>query len=336
MSTNYNQKICNMDFNTNELDESDLENITKIEQSIQEFATGDNIDNLLSSIIKIPVVVHIVYNTEAQNISDAQIISQIEALNKDFRKQNGDVENVPQAFLPFVVDTNIEFALAVRDPNGNPTNGITRTSTSQIQFMEPHGDTLGRKNQPIKHSDQGGCDPWSPTKYLNIWVCNLIYHDNELGILDHSSGYSQFPGGETKHDGVVINCDSFGTTGDRRPHRKLGRTATHEIGHWLNLKHLWGKSGGCTGRDDDDDVSDTPHQKGRNNGSPTFPSTDQSCDDTDINGTMFMNYLDLTDDECMCMFTIGQAVRMRATLNSARRHILSTDGLNPVTKYTDK
>ncbi len=82
-------------------------------------------------------------------------------------------------------------------------------------------------------------------------------------------------------------------------------------------------------------MSDTPHQKGRNSGSPTFPSTEQCCIDTDSNGTMFMNYLDLTDDECMCMFTLGQAVRMRATLITARRHILSSDGLTPVTTFAD-
>jgi hypothetical protein len=335
MNSNYDEKICNMDFDTSGLEASDLENIARIEQSIQQFANSDSVANLLSVTIRIPVVVHVVHNTEAQNISDAQVISQIEALNSDFRKLNRDLENVPQPFLPFVADTNIEFALAVRDPNGNSTNGITRTLTSEIQFIEPHGDPLGHKNQPIKHSDQGGHDPWPTDKYLNIWVCNLRYHNNDTGTLELASGYSQFPGGEAKHDGVVINYDSFGTVGDRRPHRQLGRTATHEIGHWLSLKHLWGKAGGCTGNDDDDDVSDTPHQKGRNSRCPTFPSTEQCCKDTGTNGTMFMNYLDLTDDECMCMFTLGQAVRMRATLNTARRHILSSDGLTPVTTFAE-
>lgn len=326
-----------MDFDLNRLTPLELEIIAKIEVFAQDFAKADAVE-LLSDTIKIPVVVHVVHNTKEQNISKAQVISQIVALNKDYQRQNSDAGNVPPEFLPDAANTKIEFALAVRNPNGMRTTGITSTNTTQTRFIEPQNDPLGSTDQPIKHSDQGGHDPWPTDKYLNIWICNLFYHKSD-GTLGHSSGYSQFPGGNPAHDGVVINYDSFGTVGNRIPHRELGRTATHEIGHWLNLRHIWGRAGTCpetAGTFDDDGINDTPAQKSPNEGCPTFPSTQQSCLGTGPNGTMFMNYMDYTHDECMCMFTTGQAVRMRATLKSYRRSILTSDGLEPITVFADR
>src|SRR5262245_17524663 len=247
---------------------------------------------------KIPVVVHVVYKTPAQNISDAQIQGQIDVLNADFRKKNADISTVPAPFQPFADDTRIEFELASRDPHNNPTNGIIRTSTATNAFT--HDDA-------VKAAATGGSDAWPRDNYLNIWVCQLAG-----GLL----GYAQFPGGAAATDGVVILHSAFGTTGTATAPFNLGRTTTHEVGHWLNLRHIWGDDGtGCWGSDF---VDDTPNQAGPNYGTPTFPST--SCGN-EPNGDMFMNYMDYVDDAAMVMFTKGQVNRMQDVLDSSRSSI---------------
>ena len=130
---------------------------------------------------RIPVVVHVVYKTAAENISQAQIDSQIRILNEDFRKKNADVANVPAPFAPLAGDARIEFVLASTDPDGNPTDGVTRTSTNKTSFGS---------DDEIKFSSSGGADAWDTTEYLNIWVGNL-----SGGLL----GYAQFPGGPCRH-----------------------------------------------------------------------------------------------------------------------------------------
>ncbi len=273
----------------------------QIEAQIQEYLKNNpERDNL---VINIPVVVHVVYKTSTQNISDAQIQSQMTVLNQDFRKLNPDVSGTPAAFAGLAADCQINFCLATRDPNGNPTTGITRTATTRTSFST---------NDYVKKSSRGGKDPWPASSYLNIWVCNL-----SNGLL----GYAQFPGGSASTDGVVIGYKYFGTTGQATYPFNKGRTATHEIGHWLNLRHIWGDDGtGCTGSDL---VSDTPNQGGYNIGCPTFPRV--TCSNGP-NGDMFMNYMDYTDDRCMFMFTAGQSGRMNATLSGTRSSILSSSG----------
>ncbi len=247
---------------------------------------------------QIPVVVHVVYKTAAQNISQAQIDSQIDVLNQDFRKKNPDVANVPAPFAPLAGDARIEFVLASTDPDGNPTNGVTRTETTKTSFSG---------NDDVKFSSQGGHDAWPRDEYLNMWVCQL-----SGGLL----GYAQFPGGAAATDGVVITHTGFGTTGTAAPPFDKGRTATHEIGHWLNLRHIWGDDGdGCSGSDH---VADTPNQAGDNTGKPTFPKI--SCSNGP-NGDMFMNYMDYVDDDTMVMFTEGQIARMQACLDGPRSTI---------------
>ena len=247
---------------------------------------------------QVPVVVHVVYKTSAQNISDAQIESQIDVLNEDFRHENADLSTVPAIFVPLATDARIEFKLATTDPDGNPTNGITRTSTSVTDFG---GD------DEVKSAATGGADAWPADKYLNIWVCQLA--NNLLG-------YAQFPGGPAATDGVVVLHTAFGNTGTAAAPFGLGRTATHEIGHWLNLRHIWGDDGtGCSG---DDFVADTPNQGGPNYGAPAFPRV--SCSNGP-NGDMFMNYMDYVNDAAMTMFTIGQVTRMQATLDGLRSSI---------------
>ena len=249
-------------------------------------------------ITRIPVVVHVVWNTPAQNISDAQIASQIDVLNRDFRRTNPDVSTTPAPFLPLATDARIEFALATTNPSGAPTTGIERRQTSVASFSG---------NDAVKSAASGGMDAWPSSNYLNIWVCQL-----GGGLL----GYAQFPGGPAATDGVVILQSAFGTSGTAAAPFNLGRTATHEVGHWLNLNHIWGDDGsGCSGTDN---VSDTPNQGAANTGVPTFPRV--SCSNGP-NGDMFMNYMDYVNDRAMVMFSAGQVARMQACLDGARSTI---------------
>jgi hypothetical protein len=233
----------------------------------------------------IRVIVHVVYNDASQNIADAQIKSQITALNKDFRATNADRSKTPAAFKGFVSDSKVKFVL----------DRITRTETAEAAFADDDG---------VKRGSSGGIAPVDTTKYLNVWVCAL-----GGGLL----GYAQFPGGPATTDGVVLHYRAFGTKGTAQAPYNKGRSATHEIGHYLNLRHIWGDTPDCSGTDS---VADTPNAAGPNFGKPTFPTV--TCNNGP-NGDMFMNYMDYTDDDAMFMFTAQQVVRMRATLNGPRR-----------------
>jgi hypothetical protein len=236
-------------------------------------------------ITTIQIVVHVVYNEDDQNISDAQINSQVDVINRDFRGTNADIAQVPTVFQPLVGDARIQFRLA----------NVTRTQTNVASFSDDDG---------VKSAATGGADAWPADRYLNIWVCPL-----GGGLL----GYAQFPGGPIATDGVVITYTAFGTTGTAAAPFNLGRTATHEIGHWLNLRHLWGDDGtGCNGSDF---IDDTPNQAGANVGVPAFPHV--TCDNAP-NGDMFMNYMDYTDDVAMVMFTAGQVNRMQLAVDNDR------------------
>jgi hypothetical protein len=258
-------------------------------------------------VTRIPVVVHVIWKTAAQNISDAQIASQIDVLNRDFRRTNPDVSSTPAPFLPLTADSRLEFYLADVDPNGASSSGINRRQTTVTSFT--HDDA-------VKSHATGGADAWPADRYLNIWVAQL-----SGGLL----GYAQFPGGPTSTDGVVILHSAFGTIGTAAPPFHLGRTATHEIGHWANLNHIWGDDirpgiDPCSGTDN---VADTPNQAGPNTGMPTFPHV--SCNNGP-DGDMFMNYMDYVDDPAMFMFTAGQVARMQACLDGPRSSIGSAAG----------
>lgn len=255
-------------------------------------------------IITIPVVVHILYNTADENISDAQIQSQINILNKDFSGSNADLNKVPAYFAPYIADAGFTFELAKVDPRGYATNGIVRKYT---------GIQLFGTDDRVKYSAKGGDDAWDKTQYLNIWVCSTAG-----GIAGYASTVSGLP----ENDGVVIRNTAFGTTGTVAPPFNLGRTATHEIGHWLNLRHIWGDEY-CG----DDGVDDTPKQRSANRGCPEGKK--YTCTTTE-HGDMYMNFMDLTNDACMFMFTKGQVKRMRALFKDGggRSAMLSSHALS--------
>lgn len=264
--------------------------------------------------ITIPVVVHVVYRTGVQNISDNQVFSQIAVLNEDYSGTNTDVGNVPSAWTSLVANTGIQFCLASRDPQGLPTTGIVRVNTTVTSF--------GMNGDPVKYSTQGGSDAWPRDSYLNLWVCNL---GNNL------LGYAQFPGQAAATDGVVVLYNSFGRTGVVQAPYNKGRTTVHEVGHWLNLRHIWGDDGGaCNGSDQ---VADTPNQAGENYGCPSFPHTD-ACTNT-APGVMTMNYMDYTDDACMYFFTNGQSTRMNTVLSGTRSSLQNSQGCVPVILPSD-
>ncbi|MCB0396328.1 MAG: T9SS type A sorting domain-containing protein [Flavobacteriales bacterium] len=254
------------------------------------------------AVVTIPTVVHVVYNTSGQNHSDASVQSQIDAMNADFRLLNSDKSTAPSVFQSLQGDAEIEFCLAQRDPNGNPTTGITRTQTNTSSFST---------NDDVKYTSSGGKDAWPRDKYLNLWVCDI-----SGGIL----GYAQFPGGPAATDGVVLHTDYFGTINANTPFN-LGRTGTHEVGHWLGLYHIWGDAN-CG----NDQVSDTPTQQTSNSGCPSFPHV--TCSNGP-NGDMFMNYMDYVNDACMVMFSLGQNSRMQGVVDGSRSSLKTSDGCVP-------
>jgi hypothetical protein len=245
-------------------------------------------DPKTAKLITIKTIVHVVYQTDEQNISDAQIKSQIKALSLDYRAKNPDRSKVPAAWKGLVADARIEFKLVK----------VTRTETSVVGFT--HDDK-------VKAAASGGIAPITPKTHLNLWVCALTG-----GLL----GYAQFPGGPQATDGVVINYQSFGTNGTAQTPFNKGRTATHEVGHYLNLRHIWGDTPDCSGSDM---VADTPNCAGPNYGMPAFPVI--TCANGP-NGDMFVNYMDYTDDAAMFMMTTQLVIRMRATLDTARNGLV--------------
>jgi len=260
-------------------------------------------------VITIPVVVHIVL-PHPEIITDEQVASQIEVLNRDFRNLN--TETPPEEFQDEDADTEIEFRLASIDPEGNSTSGITRTATTHEGVFE---------NDDISYTSLGGKDIWNNQRYLNIWV----------GMIG-DMGYSYFPGGDPAVDGVVITYDAFGISQSNSYNYNRGRTAVHEIGHWFNLEHIWGdeeNGGGCF---DSDYVDDTPNQNDADYDCPVHPL--YSCETVN----MFMNYMDYVNDDCMIMFSNGQSARMHDAISGSRTLLPSvvldqdiTDGTHNLT-----
>jgi hypothetical protein len=249
-------------------------------------------------LLTIQVVVHVVHRTDAENISDAQVKSQIAALNRDYMLKNSDKSKVPAPYKSLIGNPNIQFKLATKDPDGKSTNGITRTATTVPDFGV---------DDAVKRKKSGGKNAWPTNRYLNLWACTL-----SSGLL----GYAQFPGGAAATDGVVILNTAFGTQGTAKPPFNKGRTATHEVGHYLNLRHIWGDRNDCSGNDF---VADTPAAQAANFGKPNFPHV--TCHNGP-SGDMFMNYMDYVDDAAMVMFSLGQIARMNAALAGPRKKLV--------------
>jgi hypothetical protein len=253
----------------------------------------------------ITVVVHVVYGAANEKISAAQVQSQIAVLNQDYSATNPDRSKTPTPWKGLVANAQIQFRLATRDPEGKPTDGVTFTHTTRSSFIVD--------DDSIKSSATGGIEPWPTDKYLNIWVCGSLLSARGQSVL----GYAKFPGGLAATDGVVIWNRSFGTKGTAADPFNLGRTATHEVGHFFNLRHIWGDAPNCNG---DDFVDDTPPAEDANYWKPTFPHV--TCGNGP-NGDMFVNYMDYVDDDTMFMFTPGQVSRMHAALDGPRKSLVS-------------
>jgi len=250
--------------------------MNKIEEFTENFTRNNPNYRLVNGLIEIPVVVNVLYRTTAENISLAQIQSQIDVLNKDFNATNSDYGQVPALFSGVKANVGISFVL----------DQVIRKSTTKTSWGTADA---------MKKTNRGGLAPITPTTKLNLWVCTI-----GGGIL----GYAQFPGGASATDGVVIDSKYLGTTGTASYPFNLGRTATHEVGHWMNLRHIWGDAT-CGS----DLVSDTPTHNTANYGVPTYPHL-STCSGTPVE--MTMNYMDYTDDRGMYMFSLGQKARMDA------------------------
>ena len=235
---------------------------------------------LVNGQIEIPVVVNVLYKTAAENISLSQIQSQIDILNEDFNAQNSDFNQVPSAFSGVKANVGVTFVL----------DAVYRKSTNKKSWGT---------NDAMKKTSTGGLNPTSPTTKLNLWVCTI-----GGGIL----GYAQFPGGSSSTDGVVIDSRYLGDTGTATAPFNKGRTATHEVGHWMNLRHIWGDTTCGT-----DYVNDTPTHNTANYGIPTYPHY-STCSGNPIE--MTMNYMDYTDDAGMYMFSNDQKSRMLAIFST--------------------
>lgn len=265
-------------------------------------------------VITIPVVFHIVHNGDAlgtnENISDALIQAQLNQLNQDYRLTNSDASLIPALFQPVAADTEIQFCLAQRKPDGTATTGINRINGGQASW------TTNQIETSLKPSSI-----WDRNQYLNIW--SVIFGGADASLL----GYAQFPGtGAANTDGVVVLYSSVGSVALPNPaggSYARGRTATHEVGHWLNLRHIWGDAT-CGS----DLVNDTPVHNTSNGGCPTYPHL-STCTGTPVE--MTMNYMDYTYDACMYMFTAGQKTRMQAVLGAggSRASLTTSLGCTP-------
>lgn len=259
-------------------DASARQRYANIESAVQSFAGKV----LADGSVDIPVVVNVIYKTSAENISDARIAEQIAILNADFAGTNTDASKIPTEFSGVKAgDTKVRFHLIK----------TVRKSTTKTQWGT---------NDAMKKASTGGIDATTPSRYFNLWVVG-----NMGGVL----GYATFPeSAGLWNDGVVIAAPYFGKTGAKSPYN-LGRTATHEVGHYLNLRHIWGDAT-CG----NDLVADTPTQTGANYGTPTYPLYN-TCSGTS-RSVMFMNYMDYVNDAAMFMFSAGQKSRIQSVVAS--------------------
>ena len=308
----FSQKRCSMEEYINRQMSEDISLKDKLTQ-VDAFANARTNSqgsaqrvNGIPETITIPVVFHVLYHSQEENVGKANLDRLIAALNRDFNKKNSDTSNIPSVFKTYAASMGFEFKLATMDTKGVSTNGIIKKYTPITYWMS---------DDKMKFNASYGSDAWDTKSYLNVWVCNL------KDVL----GYGTLPGMDAKKDGVVISLENIIDTKHTTPTVNDFRTIVHEVGHWLNLYHIWGE-GYCG----DDRVDDTPKQSTYTPGCPN--GTRISCG-SDLRGDMYMNYMDFTDDVCMNMFTTGQRKRARALFETggARNSILHSKGLNTST-----
>lgn len=293
--------------------------IARIVESVRTWVRNHPYDPHLHQIpVTIPVVVHILKRNAGEDVSDATVRAQIQLTNQHLRNAAPNIGTVPQPFRNVSANCRVQLQLALRDPDGRTTNGIKRYDTTKATF-DPDADDA-------KKASTGGADAWDTNRYLNIWICNV----------SGACGYATFPflyGTSSPQNlhGIVVDRGCFGPSAF-----KNGTTLTHELGHFLGLKHIWGDAS-CG----NDDVDDTPQQAASNSGCPTFPKT-SACSGNGANGDMFHNIMDYTT--CRCMLTRGQAQMVWGFLNyyssqpramgrtdvRSRASLLSSNALLPV------
>ncbi len=283
-------------------------------------------------VLVLPVVFHVVYHDQAQNLADSVILSQLDVLNEDYRRMNADAAFTRDIFLPFAADTELEFQLASADPNGNPTNGITRTYSDSTGFdfdLFSANMTLDE----VKHTSSGGIDAWDPEHYINIWICNVepSVFGQIFGLSYPPEGLDNWPAGSsapTEGDqGLIVHYTTVGRNNpqaddDGTSDNNMGRTLTHEMGHYLGLRHTWGDEFFTDICSEDDGMNDTPlcgsgDQYACNYGANTC--TELGIDFPD----MLENYMDYTRDECYNMFTLEQKSLMHYAVENLRPGLLT-------------
>lgn len=284
-------------------------------QKMQQQIAKENILQTFSrggEVAVIPVVVHIVLKNPGQ-VSDEQVQSQINVLNTDYNAENADSSKIPTVWKSLFGNMRVEFCLAERTPDGNPSNGIERVTTDVTTF------SITDAVAAVKHVSSGGANAWDTKKYMNIWVCNL-----ESGTLGLGTPPGLYPDDE---DGIVVQYNAFGTTENLQSAFNEGRTCTHEVGHYFNLLHPWGDGdGSCS---PGDGIDDTPPESEPVYGCPVFPVLSDKCS-PDYPGVMFNNFMGYANDSCMNLFTLDQVKRAQSALLDYHGSLLRSDGCQPV------
>lgn len=306
----------------------------RLEASYQESQRSSS--KTTAGVYRIPVVFHIVYNLSTQNIHDSVVLNQLQIMNEAFRHTHSDTGNIRAMFKPLAGDAEIEFYMATKDPQGNSTNGITRTQTSTQYFMDIQSGNLFNLLEDIKKTNKGGKDPWPTDRYLNIWIADLTDKTLQQPVL---AGYAPPPTNPLPHnwqgyplpaliDGVVLH---YQVVGNNNPdaianYGAEGRNAVHEVGHFLGLRHIWGdvqNTADTCGPNGDDGIGDTPQQAEPSDITATNCSAyaNQNTCGAGTSGDMldlWENYMDYSNDKCQGMFTIGQINHMRTVLENQR------------------
>ena len=289
----------------------------------KEWSESQSLVSDSDTLRRLPVVVHVLYQNESENISDEIIQSQIDVLNEDYRRLNADTTNTRAQFDTLAGRSNFEFFLATTDPDGNPTSGITRTSTSvesflnETIFLNPNSDIMNSMKSPTTN----GVSAWPSDKYINIWICDISIN-GEIQIFGYATPPNNLPNWllapptSPENDGIVIHYETFGrdavvNVGFQTAF--LGRVVTHEMGHFLGLRHIWG-DGPCS---DDDGIDDTPFSD--LNGLNMCFHNKNSCVDSPFDyHDMIENYMDYSSPSCQNIFTKGQMGLMLGVLANHR------------------